>query len=96
MRGKRVFDLLRELIREEIGRNFHTLHPEPHTFEDFSDYDIEINGNTLDGFYLTIRFIPSKQTIFPTCFFQDETEARHKSRMVIDQHRVQFMNGGKI
>lgn len=92
MRDKRVFNLLRELIREEIARNFHTLHPEPHTFEDFSDYDIEINGSTLDGFYLTVRYVPSRETIFPTSFFSDETEARHKSRMVVDQHRVHSMN----
>jgi len=92
MRESRVFNLLRRLIREEIGRNFHTLHPEPHTFEDFSDYDIEINGNTLEGFYLSVKYRGEK--IFPTTFFQDEREARHKSRMVVDQHRVQTMNAG--
>lgn len=90
MRESRVFNLLRRLIREEIGRNFHTLHPEPHTFEDFSDYDIEINGSTLEGFYLCVKYRGDK--IFPTTFFRDEKEARHKSRMVVDQHRVQMMN----
>ena len=82
--------MLRSLIREEIGRNFHTLHPEPFTYEDFSDYDTEINGSTLEGFYLTVRY--RGKTIFPTTFFRDETEARHRSRMVIDQHRVMKMN----
>ena len=90
MRESRVFNLLRRLIREEIGRNFHTLHPEPHTFEDFSDYDIEINGSTLEGFYLCVKYRGDK--IFLTTFFRDEKEARHKSRMVVDQHRVQVMN----
>jgi hypothetical protein len=90
MRDSRVFDLLRKLIREEIGRNFHTLHPDPYTYEDFSDYDTEINGSTLEGFFLTVRYLG--QVIFPTTFFRDETEARHRSRMVIDQHRVKIMN----
>lgn len=82
---------LRKLIREEIGRNFKSLDVKPYTFEDFADYNIQITGSNLDGFFLTIHY--KNEKIFPTTKFQNRNEAHHKSRMVIDNHRVSIMNG---
>ncbi len=87
MRAKHI---LRKFIREEIGRNFHTINNSPYTFEDFQDYNIEITGSTAGGFLLTIFF--GKEKIFPTQRFESDTEAHHKARMVIDADRVKRMN----
>jgi hypothetical protein len=90
MRNQKVFYLLKQLIQEEIGRNFHSKNTDPYTYRDFSDYSIEINGSTLDGFYLTVYH--NNEIIYPTTYFKNEFEAQHKSRMVVDKHRVTKMN----
>ena len=84
------YSQLRKFIREEIGRNFHTLDDSSYTFEDFQDYDIEIDGSTEGGFYLTIYYKETK--IFPTSMFQDKEDAHHHARMVVDKDRVKRMN----
>ena len=81
-----IKSLLRKFIKEEIGRNYHTLNTNSYTFEDFSDYDIEINGTTAGGFFLTIYF--NKDKIYPTQRFQSHSDAHHEARMVIDKDRV--------
>ena len=81
---------LRKFIREEIGRNFHTLDNMSYTFEDFQDYNIEIDGSTTNGFYLTIFYKDDK--IFPTQMFQSKEDAHHHARMVVDKDRVKRMN----
>jgi hypothetical protein len=81
---------LKKIIKEEIGRNFHTLDDDPHTFEDFSDYEIEIDGSNMYGFYLAVFFKNNK--IFPRTYFSNYDDAYHHSRMVIDDHRVKYMN----
>ena len=81
---------LRKFIREEIGRNFHTLDNMSYTFEDFQDYNIEIDGSTDGGFYLTIYYKELK--IFPTSMFKSNEDAHHHARMVVDKDRVKRMN----
>ena len=51
---------LRKIIREEIGRNFHTINNSPYTFEDFQDYDLEINGSKEGEFFLSVYFKGNK------------------------------------
>ena len=85
--------LLRKLIREEIGRNFHTIKTDPYTFEDFQDYDLEINGNTLGEFFLTVFFKGKK--IMPTQKFASHSDAHHAARVTIDKDRVNRMNHEK-
>ena len=63
-------DSLRKFIREEIGRNFHTLDNTPHTFDDFQDYDIAIDGDIEGGYFLTIHYLDEK--IFPTQKFNSK------------------------
>ncbi len=83
-------DSLRKFIREEIGRNFHTLDNSPHTFDDFQDYDIEINGDPEGVYFLTIHYKDEK--IFPTQKFNSREDAFSHSRQVIDNDRVKRMN----
>lgn len=87
------FEVLRKFIKEEIGRNYHTIDNNSYTFEDFQDYDVEINGTTQGGFFLTIYF--KKDKIYPTQRFHTYEDAHHTSRMVIDKDRVKRMNFAK-
>lgn len=89
----KALTILRKFIKEEIGRNYHTVDTSPNTFEDFQDYDIQIDGSTSGGFYLTIFYKRSK--IYPTQRFESYDDAHHTSRIVIDKDRVRRMNSGK-
>ena len=86
-------ETLRKFIREEIGRNYHTTNSASYTFEDFQDYDIQIDGSTAGGFFLTIYFLDDK--IYPTQRFESYSDAHHHARMVVDKDRVSRMNHGK-
>lgn len=81
---------LRRFIREEIGRNFHTIKSDSYTFQDFQDYDIDISGSTSGGFFLTIFY--RKDKIYPTQRFNTYEDALHHSRMIVDKDRVGRMN----
>ena len=81
---------LRKIIREEIGRNFHTINNSPYTFEDFQDYDLEINGSKEGEFFLSVYFKGNK--IMNTQKFSSYEDAHHASRMIIDKDRVSRMN----
>ena len=83
-------ETLRKFIKEEIGRNFHTLRSDPYTFVDFQDYTIEIDGSTDGGFFLTIFFEDEK--LFPTSRFSTYDDAHHHARMVVDNDRVKRLN----
>lgn len=81
---------IRKIIKEEIGRNFKTIDNNPFQFDDYVDYDMEMTGNTLDGFYLTIYYKNNK--VLPTTKFKDHDECKHFGRVFIDKHRVWSMN----
>jgi hypothetical protein len=85
--------LLRQFIRESIGRNYHTIDTSPHTFDDFQDYDTEIDGAIDGSIYMTIFYKGEK--IFPTQRFSTFNDAHHHSRVVIDKDRVYRMNNEK-
>ena len=81
--------LLRKYIQEQIARNMHTVHTDPYTFEDFEDYDININANVNGGYMLTVNYEGKK--LAPISVYQDYDEAHHQARMIIDSHRVTAM-----
>lgn len=82
--------LLEDFVREAIGRNYHTVNPDPITWEDFSDYEIECYMTELGDYTVDVSF--KGQKLVPTARFANETEAKHFARMVVDKHRVAFMN----
>ena len=85
------FNVLRKFIREQIARNFHSIDDSSYTFDDFQDYNIEINTDgRSDRFFLDIFFQDKK--IMPTATYPSNEEAVHASRMIVDKHRVQTMN----
>tara|TARA_B100001287_G_scaffold120017_1_gene101090 strand:- start:470 stop:733 length:264 start_codon:yes stop_codon:yes gene_type:complete len=83
-------NILRDFIREEVGRNLRTVNTNPYTFGDMGDYDIEIVPHREGKFYLTIRLGGEKIT--PVSVYSSHDEAMHASRMVIDKDRVTRMN----
>ena len=85
--------LLKDFIREEIGRNYHTVDPDPITWDSFQDYEIECYPTEKGHYTVSISF-KGKQ-LSPTANFKNETEAKHYARMVVDKHRVSAMNFGE-
>tara|TARA_B000000557_G_scaffold235264_1_gene210903 strand:+ start:468 stop:746 length:279 start_codon:yes stop_codon:yes gene_type:complete len=85
--------LLRKYIRykiNEVSRNYHTINPTPITFEDFSDYEIEINSNGNGQHVVHIYFKEKK--LYGPVVFKDYEEAKNNARRIIDSHRVSVMN----
>ena len=71
---------LRQLIREEIGRNFQTMNNDPFSFTDFEDIDISIYPTELgDAYYVEIE-TTDKQISLPIRSFPTEPEAKHYAR----------------
>lgn len=87
MKGLR---LLEAFVKEEIGRNFHTVDPMPNTWEDFQDYQVECFPTETGDYTVDVSFQGKK--LIPTARFKNDTEARHFARMVVDKHRVGTMN----
>ena len=82
--------IVRALIVEEIGRSYHTVNNMPYDFTSFKDYEIEINP-TGSGNYLLAVFFRGKK-ITASASFQNYEDALHRSRMIVDKHRVTAMN----
>jgi hypothetical protein len=81
---------IREILHEEIGRNYHTVNPEPNLWDSFQDYEIEYYPQA-DGAYLMDISFKGKE-LAPTSRYASESDAKHRARMIIDKHRVDYMN----
>lgn len=83
-------------ITEEIGRNYHTVDPDPITWESFADYDIDGYMTPNNRYSVTVTYKKGdpehEEVLVPPTTFKDEPEAKHRLRMVIDSHRVKAMN----
>lgn len=87
MRGLK---LLEAFIREEIGRNYHTVDTDPNTWENFQDYTVECFPTETGDYTVDVWYKGKK--LSPTARFPNDTEARHFARMLVDKHRVTAMN----
>ncbi len=90
MTHKDIRHLVREVLREEIGRNYHTVDPDPNTWDSFQDFEIEYYPQG-DGTYLMDISFKGK-SVTPTSRFGSKEEAQHHARMIVDKYRVQYMN----
>lgn len=82
--------LVRQMLREEIGRNYHTLDPTPNTWDTFQDFEINYYPQG-DGTYLLDLTFKGKKLI-PTTRFGSQADAQHHARMIVDKYRVDHMN----
>ena len=86
-----TLNFLRRFIREQISRNFHSIDDTGYSFDDFQDYNIEINTDgRSERFFLDIFYQGGK--IIPTSSYATHEEAVHASRLAVDKHRVKAMN----
>ena len=82
---------LRKFIKEEIGRNFHTINTNPYTFKDFSDYNIEVTPSSSDQkYYLVVSYQGEK--LSHARGYHTHEEAMHAARMIVDNDRIARMN----
>jgi len=81
---------IREILREEIGRNYHTVDPGPNSWDSFQDYEIEYYPQADGAYLLDIAFKGEKLT--PISRYPSESDAKHMARMIVDKHRVDYMN----
>jgi hypothetical protein len=80
------------LIREEIGRNYHTIDNDPYSYEDYPGITIDIYPVALGNAYeaqVTCEFDESLST--PKRMFPTEEDAKHFVRQHAEQiHRNQL------
>ena len=81
---------IKALILVEMNRSLQTVNNGPYTFSSFSDYEVQINP--IDGEKFTVVVYFRENKISNMALFKNYEEAMHHSRMVIDKHRVSFMN----
>lgn len=78
--------LVREVLSEEIGRNFHTINTDPYSYSDFQDYEVDIM-TTIDGSHtLSILYLGKK--LSPIRKYASREEADLAARHMVDRHRL--------
>ena len=79
--------LIREiLLREEIGRNFHTVNDGPISYKDYAEYETDIIA-TIDGNYILTVFYKNKK-LAPTRVYNTQEEADLAARTMVEKHSV--------
>ena len=79
-------EIIRWIVREEIGRNLHTVNTMPYHFSDMPGYDVEIMPTLNDAYLLAIRF--EDEPLTNSREFNTRAEAELFARNVVDRHRV--------
>ena len=73
---------LRRIIREEIGRNYHTLDTNPHTWKDYEDVHYEVHPSVEENsWYASVECISDPSLSTGEHRFADEQSAEHWVRM---------------
>lgn len=93
MRHNDLRKIIRQILREEIGRNYHTIDPTPNTWDSFQDFEIEYYPQADGTYMMDISFKGKK--LAPTTRFGSQEDARHHARMIVDKYRVEYMNGSE-
>ena len=72
---------LRQLIREEIGRNYHTLDNDPYSFLDYPGINVETYADIeTNGWYAQVTNDFDKSLDTPLRLFADEASAQTFAR----------------
>lgn len=83
-------------ISEEIGRNYHTIDPDPITWDSFADYEIDGYMTPKNTYSVTVTYKKGdpkqERVLVQNATFKDEPEAMSRVRNIVDSHRVQAMN----
>ena len=90
MNEARLRQVVRRILREEIGRNYHTVDPTPNTWDTFEDFEIEYYPQDTGEYLMDISFKGKK--LIPTTRFGSYADAENYARRVVDKCRVEWMN----
>ena len=78
--------LIRSVLVEEIGRNFHTINTDPISYKDFAGYEVDVIA-TVDGAYILSIFYDGKK-MSPTRKYNTKEEAELAARQAVERHRL--------
>ncbi len=78
--------LIRNVLAEEIGRNFHTVNTEPISYKDFAGYEVDIIA-TSDGSFILSIFNGEKK-LTPSRKYTTREEADLAARQTVERHRL--------
>ena len=77
---------LRNFIREEIGRNYHTLDNDPYSWKEYSDISVEIHPAVgTEEWTAEVDCISDPSLSTGEQRFADEQSAEHWARMMADE-----------
>ena len=83
--------VIQKILQEELGRNYHTIDPQPNTFRDFQDFDVEIVPDNSGVEYL-LYVSYKKKFLIKGQRLKNYEEANNIARQAIDSYRVTIMN----
>ena len=86
MTESRLRNLVRAILREEIGRNFHTINTDPISYKDYVGYEVDIIA-TVDGDYILSILFDGKKML-PTRKYDTKEEAELAARNFVERHRL--------
>ena len=87
MISDKQLQLLRLLIREEIGRNYHTLDNSPYHYSEFPGYDVQIHPNHKQSYTVTINF--EEKPIGYDREFNSREEANLFAQQTVERHKLE-------
>lgn len=80
-------------IKEEIGRNYHTLDTDPYSWKDYSNVEIETYANAEDSTWSAkVNCLSNPKLSSPERKFSDEHSASHWARMQAERIMRKTLN----
>ena len=86
MRLTHLRRMIRNILQEEIGRNFHTVNTDPISYKDFANYEVDIIMTSDDDYITNIFYKGDKLTatrVYPT-----REEAELSAQQTVEKHRI--------
>jgi|APSaa5957512576_1039674.scaffolds.fasta_scaffold26098_4 hypothetical protein len=89
MKKSIVREIVRMVLREQHG-NMRSVDTTPNTWDSFEDFNISYYPQDDESCLLDIEFRGEK--IAPMERYNNEQDAQHRARMIVDKYRVEVMN----
>tara|TARA_R110000803_G_scaffold179248_4_gene241661 strand:- start:836 stop:1120 length:285 start_codon:yes stop_codon:yes gene_type:complete len=89
MKKSIVREIVRMVLREQ-GGNMRSVDTTPNTWDSFEDFNISYYPQDDESCLLDIEFRGEK--IAPMERHNNEQDAQHRARMIVDKYRVEVMN----
>ena len=83
-------------IKEEIGRNYHTLDPDPYTWKDYSNVEVETYVNDDAGWSAKVTCLSDDSLSTPLRKFEDEASAMFWAQQQSDRIMRKTINESRV